>query len=126
MDDLEELRRLWMVAPHERLHQEAAGALCRSECPLGFGRVAGERFLAEHVLPRLERANRPFDVRSVRQRDIHSLEVAVREERFVAPVRTRNRLLVCVRVRPILPPARYGDEVRAWRLTQCRDDGPVD
>ena len=109
-----------MVAPHECLHQQASRPLRRIECTLGLRRVPRQRLLAEHVLAGLERANRPFDVQPVRERDVHGLELGVVEEGFVARVCARNALLGRVRVRPALRPARDGKELpsTATRTTQ--------
>src|SRR5437868_868399 len=125
-DELEEPRRLRMVAPHERLHQQAAVSLCGGERALDLGRVARERLLAQHVLARLERTDRPLHVRPVRERDVHDLDVGIREQRLIRAVRVRNVPLARVRSRALLGAARDRDELAERRLLQPGDDGGVD
>ena len=53
---------------HEGLRENSVGLLGGVEGLLDVLRMAAERLLAEHVLARLERADRPFDMHGVRQR----------------------------------------------------------
>jgi hypothetical protein len=87
-------------------------ALRDVERGLDRGRVARERLLDEDVLPRLERAGRPFDVERARERDVDGVHVGVREELVVAPVRARDPSLRCVRLGASAIAARDGDDLR--------------
>src|SRR5207302_885169 len=84
-DELGQPLRLRRVPPHERLHQQAACVFGGVEGVLGIGGGSRERLLAQHVLARLERADRPRHVERVRQRDVDGLNARVLEERLVAP-----------------------------------------
>src|SRR5207244_9988083 len=72
---------LRVVAVHERLHQDSLRLLRRVECRLDVADVPAHRLLAEHVLSRLDRADRPLAVQRVRPRGVHGLQLAV----FVPP-----------------------------------------
>ena len=73
-----------------------------------------ERLLAEHVLARLERADRPLDVERVRQPDVDGLDLRIREQRLVAAVGAVDPALARVRVGTVLVAAR-----------DCRDAHPI-
>ena len=80
-----------MEAIHERFHElEAWMARGRIGQRLGFTRIERDRLLAQHVLPCLERANRPGDVEIVRQRIVDGVDVRIREELFVRSVCRRD------------------------------------
>ena len=73
-------------------------ALGRVERLLDVGRVPAQRLLAEDVLARLERPDRPLAVHRVRERDVDGVDVGVLEQRLVgavrpldAPTRARTR-----------------------------------
>jgi hypothetical protein len=72
-----------MVAVHERLHQDPAGTLGCVERALDLIGPPVERFFAEHVLARLERAHRPLEVQRVRKRDVDGVDLVVGEQRLV-------------------------------------------
>src|SRR5947209_1093116 len=118
--------RLPRVPPHERLHQQAACVFGGVEAVLGIGGGSRERLLAQHVLARLERADRPRHVERVRQRDVDGLDVRVLEERLVATVRALDPPLARVRVGAGLVAARDRDEIGLRRGLRRRDDHAVD
>src|SRR5436190_14149668 len=125
-DELDRPLRLRMVTPHERLHQQPAGAVRGVERLADVVRPACERLLTEHVVPGLERPNRPFDVLCVRQRHVDRLHVGVVEQRVVAAVRLWDAPFARVRSRALRAPARHGEQLGEWGLVQARDDGGVD
>ena len=57
---------------------------------LRLGRGKGDRLLAEHVLARLERADRPGNVQMVGQRIVNRLDLRVGQQRFVGAVGAGN------------------------------------
>ena len=84
--ELREPERLRMMAPHETFHQVQPLALRDVECALRLRLVGCQRLLAQDVLARLERPDRPLDVLPVGQRDVDGLDVGVLEEPVVAAV----------------------------------------
>ena len=91
---LDELLGLRMAAVHEGFHQEDAGALRGLDDGHRLRVVHRERLLAEDVLARLGRADRPFGVEAVRGGDVDDLHIGIREERVVRCVTPRDRELV--------------------------------
>ena len=87
VDELAHAARLRVVPVHERLHEEPPRARRPRRTRLDLGRAAIERLLAEHVLPGLERADRPLDVQRVRAARCRPPRRRVREQRLVAAVR---------------------------------------
>ncbi len=89
---------LRMEAHHERLGDQLAGPVARGDQRLGFLRVERDRLLAQHVLARLQRADRPRDVQLVGQRIVDRLDRRIGEQFVVGavglgdPVRRRRRL----------------------------------
>ena len=114
------------MAPHERLHQQAAGAVGGVEGLLDLGGGPRERLLAQHVLAGLERADRPRHVERVRQRDVDRLDVGVLEKRLVAPVRALDPVVARVRFGPRRVAARDRDDVDAIGEARACEHGPVD
>ena len=90
VDQLLQPLRLRIVAVHEGLGQEAAGAVGRVERRLDLLRMARERLLAQHVLAGLDRADRPFAVHRVRQGDVDGLDLRILEQ-LPRTSRTRAR-----------------------------------
>ena len=80
-----------MQAIHERLHQQDAGRLGGRDHPLGVGRRQGDRLLAQDVLARPDRGERPLQVEVVRQRDVDGVDPGIREQRLVRIVGARDR-----------------------------------
>src|SRR4051812_47924857 len=120
-EPLERLR-LRVEAPHERLHQHAAGALGRVERRLDLRRAARQRLLAQHVLAGLERPDRPRHVQRVGQRVVDGIDLRVGQQRLVGAVHARDPVLG--RVRP--PAGRLargdGEELGVRRQARAVDD----
>ena len=57
---------------------------------LRLARRQRQRLLAQHVLAGPRRGDRPLGVEVVRQRDVDGVDVGVREQRLVGPVRPRD------------------------------------
>src|SRR4029079_11438066 len=115
LDELLEAPRLRVVPVHECLHENPAGLLGGVEGPLDVLWMAAERLLAEDVLARLERLDRPLDVHGVRQRDVHGLDFWIREEILVAPVGALDPAVPCVGLRSAEIAARDRDELHVRR-----------
>ena len=79
-----------MEAVHERLHEQDAGVAGRRDHPLGIGRGQGQWLLAQDVLARLDRGERPLQVEVVREGDVDRVDVRVGEEALVRIVRARD------------------------------------
>src|SRR5918996_1087724 len=126
VDERLQPHRLRVVPVHERLLQKPARALGRLEGTLRLRRASRERLLAEDVLPGLQRTNRPLDVQRVRERDVERLDVLVREQLGIAPVRALDP----VRARALLGAGALaaGDrqELDLLRLLRRGDDPAVD
>jgi hypothetical protein len=67
LDELLQPLRLGVVAVHERFHEQAEGPVGGVEGALDVVGVAAEWLLAEDVLARFQRADRPVDVQGVRE-----------------------------------------------------------
>ena len=117
---------LWVVAIHERLHQDPLRLLCRVECGFDVPDVPAQRLLAEHVLSRLDSADRPLAVQRVRQRDVHGLDVVVLEQRLVGAVRAVDLPLARVFLGPAQVAARHGYQLDFLRGVSAGNDLPVD
>ena len=59
----------------------------------GFLRVGGERLLAQHVLARFERGDRPLRVQAVRQRVVDRVDLGVFDERGVGVAHVGDAVL---------------------------------
>ena len=92
------------------------GRLGGGEGPLDVPDVAAERLLAEHVLARFERPDRPVRVHRVRQRDVDRLDLGVGEKLVVAPVGARDLPRLCELLRPPEVAAADGDDLDVVRL----------
>jgi len=114
------------MAVHEGLHQQPAVALGCVEGALDLIGSPVHRLFAEHVLPRLERADRPIDVHGVGQRVVDDLDVVVCEQRLVSPVRALEAAVPCVLLGTGLVSARNRDDVGAVALPRAREDRLVD
>jgi hypothetical protein len=117
---------LWVVAPHERLHEQAAGAVGGVERARHRVRPAVERLLAQHVLAGLERAHRPLDVQVVGQRDVDRLDPGVREQRFVGPVCARDAVRARIGVGRLLGAARDRQHLDLGQRLHLGQHAPVD
>ena len=73
-----------VVAPVERFHHDEAAPACRVRDRLGLALVRRERLLAEDVLLRGDRAERPLGVEGVRKRVVDRVDVRIGEQRLVA------------------------------------------
>ena len=118
--------RLRVVAIHERFAEETTRPLSGIEGPRHLLRPAVERLLAEDVLSRLERADRPLHVHRVRQRDVDRLDVWVLEQRVVRAVRALDAPLARVRLGTALVAAGNGDQIDLLRRLRSRNQLPVD
>ena len=125
-DELDEPVRLRVVAIHERFAEETTRPLSGIEGPRHLVRPAVERLLAEDVLSRLERADRPLHVHRVRQRDVDRLDVCVLEQRVVRAVRALDAPLARVRLGTALVAAGNGDQIDLLRRLRSRNQLPVD
>jgi hypothetical protein len=125
-DERRDASGLGMGAEHEGLHEHAAGAVGGVERCLDLGRVARERLLAQHVLARLEAADRPRDVQRVRQRHVDGVDVVVGEERLVASVRALDAVRARARFGARCVAAGDGDDVDPVRRLGAADDRRVD
>ena len=74
------------MPPHQALDQDDARGLGGREGRLDLVRIARVRLLAEHVLAGCDRAQRPFVVQLVGQRDVHGIDAGVGEQRVLAAV----------------------------------------
>ena len=77
----------------ERLHHDEAGARRDRGHRFGFLGVRGERLLAQHVLARFERGDRPLGVQPVGQRVVDRVDVGIGEQRGVGVVHLRDAVL---------------------------------
>jgi hypothetical protein len=117
---------LRVVPVHEGLHQDPLLLVGDVEGRLRVVRVPSQRLLAEDVLARPQRVDRPLDVHRVRERDVDRVDVRVREQRFVRPVGALDVPLARVCIRPRLLAAGDRDEVDLLRVVRAGDDLPVD
>jgi hypothetical protein len=69
-----------MAAVHVRFHEEDARATSRGDDARRAFRVGRDRLLAKDVLVRRDASERLRFVRRVRRRDVHGVDVAVREQ----------------------------------------------
>ena len=77
VDDVAHALRERVVAVVERLHDDETRARRDRGNRFGFLRVRGERLLAQHVLARLERGDRPLRVQPVGQRVVDRVDVRI-------------------------------------------------
>ena len=75
-----------MKAHHERFRDEPARTIARRDERLGLFRVERDRLLAQHVLARLERADRPRHMQLVGQRIVDRLDLGVGQQVFVGSI----------------------------------------
>src|SRR5262249_59414991 len=96
------------------------------ECALDGLRVTRHGLLAEDVLVRLERADRPFDVHRVREPDVDRVDVTVLEQLLVASVRAVDVVLlrVCERAHDVA--ARDRNDLDGAGLARTGEDRLVD
>ena len=87
-----------------------------------LGRGQGDRLLAQNVLARLQRANRPKNVLIVGERNVDGVHVRVRQECLVRAVPARNAQIM----RNLTPFVRRtrsnGDNFRVLPLLHRWDD----
>src|SRR5215211_1309772 len=124
--ELRDLRGLRVMPPHEPLREDEARGLGDIERALDFLRVPGERLLAQHVFPGLERAQRPLDVHRVRQWDVDRLDVGIGKQRVVACVRALDLVVAGVGLRAGGVSARHGDHVGPIGLPSAFEHEAVD
>ena len=79
-----------MRADHERLFDEDAGPIANVDELRRFAGRKRNRLFAEHMLAGVGRANRPRYVKMIRQRDVDSVDIAVREHLFVGRIGLRD------------------------------------
>jgi hypothetical protein len=113
------------MAIHERFGNDAIGG--RGDSRYAVDVLTGECkwLFAEHMLTRVERAQRPFDVQGVRQRQIHGVNRRIAQQRFVRVVSNRDLPLGRIRAHP--PRITAGDSGHC--RTACRshrgDEAPI-
>jgi hypothetical protein len=115
-----------VVAVHEAFHEQAAGLLGGVEGALHLGRPPVERLLAEDVLARLERADRPLDVERVRERDVQGVELGIGEQLVVGAVGPLEAVLARVVLGAPAVAAADGDDLDPVGEARAAEDGPVD
>jgi hypothetical protein len=86
IDDLLHPGEERVIAVVKGLDEPVAGSLRRLAHPLGLDGIRGEGFLAEHVLSRLQRADRPLAVQAVRERIVDRVDRRIVEQRLIARV----------------------------------------
>ena len=91
-----------VVAVVERLHHHEPGAVGDRSHPFGFGGVAREGLLAQHVLPGLERGDRPLGVQPVGERVVDGVDVGIGEEGGVGVEHPGDPVLLWRRHRRVL------------------------
>jgi hypothetical protein len=80
---------LRVEAIHKRLHHAAIGPFTRGTDTSHLVGSDTKRLLAENMLARLQRADCPLGVHTIRQRNIDRLDLVVGEQRLVARQRAR-------------------------------------
>ena len=93
LDDLAHALRERVVPVVERLHHDEPGARRDRRHRFGFRGVRRERLLAEHVLARLQRRDRPLGMEPVGQRVVDRIDLGIGEERRVRVVHGRDPVL---------------------------------
>ena len=88
--ELDRPDRLRVVEIHERLDGDPAGPIRGRGDRVHLGDRERERFFAQDVLAGLERPDRPFGVKVVRERDVDDVDVGRRDERVVGRERGRD------------------------------------
>ncbi len=126
VDELFGTLRLRVVAPHERLAQQLAGAVGSVERRLDVADAARQRFLAQHVLAGLERSDRPFAVQRVRKRDVDGLDLRIRQQCVVRAVRARDLPRLRIVVGTGLIAARHRHQLDLGRRVRAGDHLAVD
>ena len=122
-DELLESQRLRMVSPHERLRQHEACGVGGREGLLHVAGHARVRLLAEDVLAGGERPQRPLVVQLVGQRDVDGVDIAIGQQRLVAPVRPVHPQLARLRLRT--GELAAGDRDHAYPRARSRSRGQV-
>ena len=125
-DQLLKALRLWVVAVHERLHQQQPLALREVEHACHLVRIAAQRLLAEDVPAGSQCALGPLDVHRVGERDVDRLDLRIGEQRLVGAVRALDPALVGVRTRPLSVAARDRADGRRVGLRAADDELVVD
>ena len=91
-DALDELAHRRVEAVHEGFHQVPAAAFGGGGHLLGLGGVDPDRLLAEDVLSRIQRTQRPFLVEAVRERVVDGVHLVVGEKRVVRVENPHSRV----------------------------------
>lgn len=79
-----------MVAVHERFRQQHVRLPASRGHPLRLAGRQRNRLLAQHMLARLRRPDRPFHMKMIRKRNIDGVDARIGEQLLVAAVRLRN------------------------------------
>ena len=85
--DLRDVRK--ESSPH-RLHQEELRRTSGAHQFLGLGGIHRERLLHEHRFARLQREERVGVMHGMRSRDVHNVDVRVRDQGLVTSVSVGN------------------------------------
>lgn len=103
---------LWMEAIHEGFHHDQTWMIRRCvNQATSIGGVETERLLAQYVLARLERRDRPVDMEVVRQGVVNCLDARISEQVVVRPVCDRHPALIGPCGRPSEIPRSDCDDV---------------
>ncbi len=112
-----------MIAVVERLAENLPALPRRLRHPLSLDRIGRERLLAQHVLARSQRRNRPFAVQRIRQRIVDNVEAGIIDKIVVGRDHSRDPVSVGEFARPLRIARRDRDYFSLGhilrRLNQC-------
>ena len=133
--DLERGVDLRVVEIHERLDGDPVVPRGRLGDRVDLRDAQGQRLLAQHVLARIERPDRPRRVEVVGQGDVDDVDRGIRQERLVGAIGRRRAVRGRERPRPLEVAAGHGPELAAGVVDQrashpgrdpsWSDDSPV-
>src|SRR5262245_8942172 len=84
-----------MMAPHEPLAEKLAALACDLEGPCYLTRSTSERLLAEHMLPGLQRSDRPVDMQVIGKGEVDGIDLLVAQELLVAAEGPLDGVFIC-------------------------------
>jgi hypothetical protein len=114
------------VTPHERFGDDEPAPLGLVEGVRDIRRPARVGLLAEDVLARVEGVQRPRVVKRVRQGNVDSLDLRIREQLLVGAVRARDCVLLRIGGRALEAAARDCRDLEAVLLPRAREQLAVD
>ena len=124
--DLFHLGMLRMKAVHERFRQRNAMPLEGIDDALRLEGIAREGLLAQGRDARRRALDAPFGVHAVGQRNIHRVNIAVREQGFVAAVGARDSVFFGEGLRSLQRAAAYRQDLAVARGMNRRYHAPTD